>query len=438
MANFRTAVGLFACAVAAAPCLVFGGSTVNAEPIAATSARANGSCVVQDDAHLRAVSTETPEGYPNHEAWVANDAAQQEVVAINRTVSATFGDPESVSAEHQLARGLIGSTIENTTRQYVVVVDPTLVDRNALRNRLANTKLAISVRASCFPARELLRARSVLASQAWHPKAAATNYTYYLDAHDSTYRVSFAGQDREVGTALKQALGSLVTVEFGNRPTSAARNILAGGRFNDAAPHFGGAQITPQLPGTGLLCTAGFTVVFSDGRPGSVTAGHCADNFVSYASGANPYGFTEGRLRNASQDMVRLYTLFQTYDHFIHTDPGAPVQRNVTGKANPVLNSSVCVSGSVTGARCSLTVTSLNGGTACGGGICTNGLFVASRPGNVVCQPGDSGAPIYTQAANNGATIRGMLIGATASLDTCLGHRVTQVESGLGVTVSTG
>jgi len=404
---------------------------------------------------MQAASSETAEGYPTHQEWVASPAAQQVVGAINRAVEDRFGNPDQVTARDQLARGLVGTALDHTTQTVVVVVDPDRVDQNQLRQRLQRVaadghsqsggrlpELRVDVRAGCSSAEDLLRAESVLSSRSWHPRAATASYPYYLDASDSRYRVAFGEKDRAVAEALRQALGHRVTVTIAPTPGSA---VQATGRLDDPPPHWGGAGI--HAPGDeSLLCTSGFTVVQNGpaGKAGSVTAGHCFGPGVPISSGSHDYGVVATSFNDASRDMAFITSTPAhptTYDHFIYVDPGPPDVRNVVGRSDPPLNSSVCISGVITRAKCGITVTSLSGGTACDATACTTGLAIGSRPGVVIAQPGDSGAPIYLRTANDGAIIRGMNIGAPAGFPPTgfiAFHRVTQIEAGLGVTVSTG
>ncbi|SMD24912.1 chymotrypsin family serine protease [Kibdelosporangium aridum] len=279
------------------------------------------------------------------------------------------------------------------------------------------------------------RADDVLAARAWHPDAARISYGYYFDPTDSKYHVSFPDRNRAVGTALSRALGDQVAVSY----TAETPTIQAGDRFNNLPPFTGGAFITPDSP-TARQCTSGFAIRDGFGVLGSVTAGHCAGhgNIVNYHTGAGLfYGQTQGSLRTTTRDMARLHGFFTvSYEPFIHTDPGAPTKRRVIGKGDPTLTTPICVSGSITGARCSITMISLSSGTACDEFGCTSGLMVGRRPGVTIVQGGDSGGPVYSQSGTADAIIRGMIIGE-ASPDTVLMHKISDVESGLGVTVAT-
>lgn len=216
--------------------------------------------------------------------------------------------------------------------------------------------------------------------------------------------------------------------------------ISAGGRFNDTAPHFGGAHILPTNSTTALQCTAGFAVFDANGFPASVTAGHCAPNNVNYSSGGF-YGQIRGQRLDGARDMARLEPLFQTtYSPVIHTGPTAPVTRVVRGKADPADGALVCVSGALTEAKCNLRVLpgthSLCYFTHSNGIMCTHGLRLAERLDTPIVEVGDSGGPVYTRSGSDGAIINGMIIGRSDANHVYF-HPVSAVESGLNVRVMT-
>ena len=64
----------------------------------------------------------------------------------------------------------------------------------------------------------------------------------------------------------------------------------------------------------------------------------------------------------------------------------------------------------------------------------TYGLTVGVRTGVQIAQPGDSGAPVYQPNGSTGATINGLLVGA--SYDEISFHLVSTVKAQLGVAVA--
>ncbi len=216
-------------------------------------------------------------------------------------------------------------------------------------------------------------------------------------------------------------------------------DLFDGSRSADFSPHWGGAALSLTNPPIGG-CTAGFTVnVKNGGGRGSVTAGHCFENGETLFSGPYIYGVTEGKTDFPAYDMILIRDAgipFTTYTNKIHVDPCCPTVRNVTSSASVALNALVCVSGRLSKAKCGAKVISLNG-VFCQTGGCTTSLIVANKPGVVLGQVGDSGAPVYTQSGANNAVINGMLIGGNLTGDTIYAEKISNIEPHLGVTVRT-
>lgn len=281
----------------------------------------------------------------------------------------------------------------------------------------------------------------MLAGRQWHPAARTSAYGYYLDPTDSRFHVSIGHPG--AAAALQQRLGDRVTVER-DTPT-----LFQGSRGNDASPHFGGAFITPGFTDRKAGCSSGFSVVFGDGRRGAVTARHCYEpNFqpnLKLLSGVEDFGQLDGS-RVApfpTFDMARVTQAGQTYTNKIYTDPCCPTQRTVTSGSNPFQGQVLCVSGQLTGARCSITVTNPSGSFCPDpilvpefGGQCVNDVMVASRPGIRVAQRGDSGGPIYSPSGTANAAIHGILIGGTSAGDTIFAEKLSNIETALDVDVA--
>jgi hypothetical protein len=225
-------------------------------------------------------------------------------------------------------------------------------------------------------------------------------------------------------SALRAKVGDLVAIEWGTPQRT--------GRLNDSERHYGGAGI--GLANKTANCTAGF-VVRRAGLTGSVTAGHCYLDGSTLFSGPFKYGKTAARQAFPQFDMIRIDPDGQAYTNIIHTGPSAPVTRNQIGKADPPVGSSVCVSGMVTGAKCGAIVTSTNS-QFCDLSGCTGNLVTAQRIGVTLAEFGDSGGPVYTRSGVADAFINGMII-AGRPLGIVMFHKVSTVETQLGVTVAT-
>ncbi|MFI8294152.1 S1 family peptidase [Streptomyces sp. NPDC085614] len=260
----------------------------------------------------------------------------------------------------------------------------------------------------------------------WHPDAKKATFFVYANPEGTHLEATFDPGWVEIGKALEAELHGNISIKY------EGVSRFSGGRTGDASPHWGGAEIL----GLSDFCTAGFSVVFPSGARGSVTAGHCYENGDAVASGLNYYGSVHGESNFPTYDMIAISS-GGSYTNKIYTDPGNPISRTVTGKGDPVVNSSVCTSGRLTKAACGGVVTSLSGSLYQGGGW-TTGLIVIHKPGSVIGRPTDSGGPVYSPSGINGAAIiRGMIVGGSMSGDTVLAEKVSNIESHLGVTVLT-
>jgi hypothetical protein len=401
----------------------------SSEPDAPSQASAD--CVIPSDEALHAKETAPPEEPLPSDAWLANDAAQGAVQTIDQALTARFGDDDLDAGRDPLQAGLIGVASDDHARELVVVVDPEMVDQDALqgelRSRVSDSTLRVRVGPSCHSAADLLAAEAALDARTWHARAAAVSYGAFLDARTSTFNVTFSAEDQPVADALKATLGEAVTIEFGT-PTRR-------GRLDDGEPHWGGAGI--GRPRNNNFCTSGFTVQLPNhGTQGSVTAGHCFANGQRIWSGPEFYGHTHGERGFPRFDMIRIHPHGETFAPRIHTDPGSPTVRTVVASGNPRRGSFVCVSGMVTRAKCGLEVTSTRA-RLCDPSGCTPNLFRAAKPGETVGRGGDSGAPVYNRFSNATAAIRGMEIGGTRPTN-IYAHKVSTITRHLNVAVAGG
>ena len=407
-----------------------GGEVASARPLGAETNSSD--CLVPDDAALRAGTAGTPQGHYPHEAWLATGHGPAAARTVSAALAARFGTDTKQAPFTTLRRGLIGVTADHHSRQLVVVVDPAVVPaaglRGALTSRLDATGLGdvgLRVQAGCGTSGKLLNAIGVLEGRSWTKSADQAAFGFYVDPRTSTVQVTFGSADKAVADAVREQLGSAVTVSFG----SPSRRD----RLTDGEPHFGGAAI-------GFLnnrfCSAGFVIRRnSDNVRGGVTAGHCFDNGNSVHSGSEFWGTANGESGFPSFDMINVNSGTETYSNVIHVDPCCPNTRTVTGKGDPSVNEQVCVSGFVTRAVCGITITSTNA-EFCDVDGCTPGLMFGTKPGSTVGAGGDSGAPVYVRPTGSTAHVRGIEVAGTAA-DNFYGELVSNVESHLGVTVAT-
>lgn len=392
-------------------------------------------CIVPDDLPLRVGVTVDAQSHYPHEAWLADDKGAATATALGAELAARFGVDTKLASYETLKRGLIGVTVDHTVRQLVVVVDPARASvsevASLLQSRLGILGLGpaagvgLRVQAGCTSSDRLLAAVHTLSGRAWAPTAKQARFGFYVEPRDSTVHVTFGQADTAAAQAVRDQLGEAVTVVMGN-PTRRDR-------LTDGEPHWGGAAIGFQ---NNRFCTAGFIIRRnSDGQRGGVTAGHCFANGNNVYSGSQFWGTANGESGYPTWDMIRVTSSSETYDNRIHVDPCCPTVRDVTGGANPALSELVCVSGYVTRAVCAVRIVSLNG-QLCHQDGCTPGLMVGTKPGSVVGQGGDSGAPVYVRPGSNTAHVRGIEIGGTA-IDNFYGELLSSVTSHLAVTVAT-
>ncbi|MEV4412158.1 hypothetical protein [Catellatospora sp. NPDC049609] len=378
------------------------------------------------------------DGTPAYLQWLDTASVRQANVAVQQAAQAALGVPEGKQRiATTLRQGLIGSAIDHNTRTVTLVVTPEARDRvaevgarisavPAARDAAAG---APSVKVGCFPADRLIAADELLFGRAWHPDASAATFSYYLDAADSRYRVSFDPAYPEAAQALRDALGEVAEVTLDG--------AMRTGRLNDGEPHFGGAGLRAGSGATNT-CTSGFVARRnSDGRIGGTTAAHCFSNGQSIYSSTQYWGAASGESDYPAYDMMFVSASAEKYDNKIHTDPCCPTERFVTAKRNAVIGDSVCLSGMVTKATCGIAVNSLQG-VLCAADGCTYGLMQGNRGGDVIVKPGDSGGPVYIRSGTSNATGLAMIIGCSSSSCTSvLAEHMSVIEAHLGLTVLT-
>lgn len=399
---------------------------------AAAAEIGSASCTVPDDAPLRARGSAGPmDAYP-HERWLAEGTAPRGIAGMASGLRAQFGTDTKQAPYTTLANGLIGSTVDHRTRQLVAVVDPSVPlaslhgrTRAMMAGAGAGSEVGFRVQAGCRSAALLLATMKALDARSWSPTAGSSTFYAAVDPMSSTVKVTFPERDAAAAQAAREAFGDSVTVSIGA--------VGRADRMTDGSPHYGGAAIGSYKD---RFCSAGFSIVRSNGVRGGTTAGHCFTNGDPVYSYTAPWGTAGGEANFPAYDMMWVSSSTQKYTNVIHVDPCCPSTRTVTGRSNPAVNDLVCASGMVTKAVCGLRVTSL-AGKLCDKDGCTYGLIEAVKANANVLNGGDSGGPIYTRPGSTTATIKGMIIGGVFGGDTVLGETVANVESHLSVTVAT-
>jgi hypothetical protein len=395
-----------------------------------------GGCVVPSADALAASADPDPRAPYPYQDWVANPAAQDAVDKVNSTISARFGAPGADGQDDPLRAGLIGEALDHYKQQFVVVVDPTLVNQPALEKELQSAADAAAAEAldvvvvdGCHSAGELLDAQAVVDGFAWEPKPEAP-YALELDAATSTVSVTFDEKDRSSADGLTAKLGDLVTIDF----ASVGRG--SGGRLSDDPPHWGGARIRHPANDPVSRGTSAFTAEMPvpGGPNGSVTTAHgWNEGWDLFADGF--FGEARGMAPLPEFDMMRIHGAGQTtYSRVIHVDPCCPVARDVVDAGNPAgVGSFVCISGSASLSHCGLEIMNMDATLCDPPGFCTGNLFRSHKDGEAVSQNMDSGGPMYNRFGNNDAAIRGMNIGNNG-VENSYAHKVSTIRTQLGIT----
>ncbi|HVE75325.1 MAG TPA: hypothetical protein VND22_00995 [Actinomycetota bacterium] len=162
--------------------------------------------------------------------WLTVEEFHRANAAIDQEIGSRFGEQGKERPSLPLSRGYIGTTHDVRTREFVIVVDPGLVNLKELEERLRQVLVAaqgsspgsapaLRVQAGCFTSEELIEAQRVITLERnWHPRASSINYSVTLDASDSSFVLSMDKKDLDVADALKKKLGGRVKFDFRGAP----------------------------------------------------------------------------------------------------------------------------------------------------------------------------------------------------------------------------
>ncbi|NOL44341.1 hypothetical protein HPO96_29240 [Kribbella sandramycini] len=340
------------------------------------------------------------------------------------------GRPKS-GLPYGLSQGIVG-VIGSATTGYKVVVDAKVLNQKRYQAAMAKNvppagKQLVGLERSCRSAKSIGDSWKAVGARAWSEDAQRTTFAADLDPSSEKVLVEYdkATTSPESLAGLR-GLSGVQLVEGALGRTSRLSDTPKGG-------HWGGARITSASKN----CSAGFSVVRrSDGKRGSVTAGHCGGVGTEWKSGPNYYGTTTVRTKYPDYDQSLLTG--SSYGTKIWTDgPGDSANtRTVTGGGDPGVGTSVCQSGSFSTSLCGLTVRSTNA-RYCDTDGCTTYVIRATRGGQVAIVGGDSGGPLYSRPGSATATIRGITFagaGCTSSRCTTLyAERYASITGHLGV-----
>lgn len=197
-------------------------------------------------------------------------------------------------------------------------------------------------------------------------------------------------------------------------------------RADDAAPWQGGARMVVD----GARCSTGFTVVKADGTGRILSAAHCdwSANAPVYDGGGDMIaGSGTYAVQNKKDwDSMLIDPTNGTIGLMYRGGINAPTSNadDVSGSANPVQGSAICVSGAASGEHCAnmeIGQTGLH--FACGPSNDRReceGFVVKNVAGGIAASVGDSGAGAYVVKADGSLGARGIIVeGQTESATSC-------------------
>ncbi len=318
----------------------------------------------------------------------------------------------------------------------MIVAEPGQTNVSALEApvKAAQGQLAVVVHEGCRSNRVLQPIVDSARRAAERSGAGDASVRIEIDPRTATVELAFDPKSTFWSKFALTIPAELVTVR--------SRRVAPGARCGDGVPHYGGSVYGPTYS-SGCsnisFCSSGFKVRRNhDGRIGMSAAGHCRQLNPGWSG--NLYSATQyfGEFYNWNFGNLNDYGFISgsSYSKTIYTDPTQPATRSVAGTTTNNVGNGLCVSGSLTTARCALIVQSL-GAWNCFGGYCALNVHAQRAVPGVVCQQGDSGGPAYSSTTTTNALIRGTISFVNDPPDNnCYFNDVSFMQSG-GFTVMT-
>ncbi len=390
------------------------------------------------DGLLQAAACSTAKGADFQYLAITVPSHWKDVVGEEESpLTAWYGEEQMAAKDrvqewvHANDKGAMTYYLDLLRQSYVVTVDPGLsaMDRAAIRASLqevSGNALRVLVQPACISQEEFEEAGE-LASKIG---ALGVPHTLRLNRSATKYEVHVAPDHASRARDLVPQGPAIVLVE---QQTEGSLND----RMNDGSAHYGGARLTPYYLGTGY-CTAGFTMVNGSSHR-MITAGHCSASYPSYwswYSGSQWFGGSESSYNWwNTRDIMLLGSTGSShkYSRTIHVDPPTGDTRAVNSKGTASVDSTVCISGHVSKAKCGLIVEEYGDFSALVTGLVETYTGYAVDPlYRSVNQPGDSGAPIYQKVTScDCARIVGMNIAEAPGQENTLFLSTSTIESAI-------
>ncbi len=321
----------------------------------------------------------------------------------------------------------VGAFLDDSTRQFVIVLDSDSRQREEVQVIAGNILMDISFRTEnrCLTKGDQSRLMKSLVPQFERFAQVHSGLSASIRESDGTLVIHVSAGDSGALLSeipqLKANPVEVVTEE--SSPTSYSR-------CGDTAPHYGGSAFQGSADGScQYRCTSAYKVKrLSDNVLGMATAGHCRidTNWSgNLYSGTSFFGAFSGAHYGGFDDWA--FITSSTYSPNIYTDPCCPSVRTSAGASTAYVGDVLCISGSVTGARCSMRIESTTA-YICPGPCIGNEIQAKRTDGTIACQPGDSGAPMFSNVSNK---VYGVLTGGDGTFGsaTCFFNPVSRMTS---------
>lgn len=203
------------------------------------------------------------------------------------------------------------------------------------------------------------------------------------------------------------------------------------GRINDTSPFDGGDQIHDTA---GTVCTGGFAMTGNaSGNTFMLAAGHCGSG-TWYTQAAKMGSTSTSYFENGSQNDFQ--TIYVPAGALPYVWGNSGLTYPVTGQLLPAPGTQVTFDGSVTGMVTNNTVLEVDG-TDFEIYDSVNGTYYSAFPviqasnpnGNTICQPGDSGGPVFQRTSGSNVNAVGTIVAYDINNGECSAEQIGAEEA---------